>query len=101
MKQQTFKSGAPPNYYNVSSTDTASTMLAYYWLSLVAIGGHGYELRGLPIGVLSGVALSVSLAWFELRARKDPERFRDVGFQISPRPGKVGIRQRRYVDDIL
>eukprot|EP00959_Pyramimonas_sp_CCMP1952_P134146 2806407-Pyramimonas_sp.AAC.1 len=62
-KTKTFKSGTPPNYYEVSISDIASTMLAYCWLSLVAIGGIVYELRGLPIGgVLSGVALSILLA---------------------------------------
>eukprot|EP00959_Pyramimonas_sp_CCMP1952_P015371 325526-Pyramimonas_sp.AAC.1 len=81
-KTRTLKSGTPPNYYEVSTSDIASTMLAYCWLSLVTIGGIVYELRGLPIGgVLSGVALSILLARFELRARKGPERFRSMGFQ--------------------
>eukprot|EP00959_Pyramimonas_sp_CCMP1952_P466265 9489691-Pyramimonas_sp.AAC.1 len=102
LKQKTCKSGAPPNYYTVPTSDIASTMLAYCWLSLVTIGGIVYELRGLPIGgVLSGVILSMLLAWFEFRACKDPERFRSMGFQIPPTSGKVEIRQRRYVDGIL
>eukprot|EP00959_Pyramimonas_sp_CCMP1952_P133548 2792680-Pyramimonas_sp.AAC.1 len=76
VKTRTFSTGTPPNYFKISVSDITSTLMAYCWLSLVTIGGVVYELRGLPIGgVLSGVALSILLAWYELQAQRRPDQF--------------------------
>jgi len=102
VKTRTFSSGTPPSYFKISTADIGRALLAYCWLSLVTIGGIVYELRGLPIGgVLSGVALSILMAWYAMWAQRRPEQFEKSGFIVSTSSSSIEIRQRRYVDDIL
>ena len=81
----------PPGWFKISVLDVQRALIAFSWISLVSLGGVMYEMRGLPIGgVLSGVALSVLMCWFEHRARHDQARLGAAGFH--PIPGHCAAR---------